>query len=228
MRRKELEFTPANIESLVKRLKHDSPHALLMRIATGELKLDRLGGYSVEKGKFKWIRAQPLLPNAVEKPTTAAQSPEKGDVLLIGEGMQKLEYGLATCCNPIPGDSVFGFVMVSGGIKVHRQNCSNATNLLSKYAYRVMKAQWTSRTAQQFEVTLNFTGIDDVGLVNAVTNVISADMNVNMRAISFNSSDGTFEGRVKVLVTDTSHLKQVQAKLLDVPGVWTVDRADEG
>ena len=228
MRRKELEFTPANIESLVKRLKHDSPHALLMRIATGELKLDRLGGYSVEKGKFKWIRAQTLLPNAVEKPTTAAQSPEKGDVLLIGEGMQKLEYGLATCCNPIPGDSVFGFVMVSGGIKVHRQNCSNATNLLSKYAYRVMKAQWTSRTAQQFEVTLNFTGIDDVGLVNAVTNVISADMNVNMRAISFNSSDGTFEGRVKVLVTDTSHLKQVQAKLLDVPGVWTVDRADEG
>ena len=228
MRRKELEFTPANIESLVKRLKHDSPHALLMRIATGELKLDRLGGYSVEKGKFKWIRAQPLLPNAVEKPTTAARSPEKGDVLLIGEGMQKLEYGLATCCNPIPGDSVFGFVMVSGGIKVHRQNCSNATNLLSKYAYRVMKAQWTSRTAQQFEVTLNFTGIDDVGLVNAVTNVISADMNVNMRAISFNSSDGTFEGRVKVLVTDTSHLKQVQAKLLDVPGVWTVDRADEG
>ena len=183
---------------------------------------------SVEKGKFKWIRAQPLLPNAVEKPTTAAKSPEKGDVLLIGEGMQKLEYGLATCCNPIPGDSVFGFVMVSGGIKVHRQNCSNATNLLSKYAYRVMKAQWTSRTAQQFEVTLNFTGIDDVGLVNAVTNVISADMNVNMRAISFNSSDGTFEGRVKVLVTDTSHLKQVQAKLLDVPGVWTVDRADEG
>ena len=228
MRRKELEFTPTNIESLVKRLKHDSPHALLMRIATGELKLDRLGGYSVEKGKFKWIRAQTLLPNAVEKPTTAAKSPEKGDVLLIGEGMQKLEYGLATCCNPIPGDSVFGFVMVSGGIKVHRQNCSNATNLLSKYAYRVMKAQWTSRTAQQFEVTLNFTGIDDVGLVNAVTNVISADMNVNMRAISFNSSDGTFEGRVKVLVTDTSHLKQVQAKLLDVPGVWTVDRADEG
>ena len=149
-------------------------------------------------------------------------------MLLIGEGLQKIDYSLASCCNPIPGDHVFGFVMVSGGIKVHRQNCPNATNLLSKYAYRAMKAQWTSRTAKQFEVTLNFTGIDDVGLVNAVTKVISDDMHVNMRAISFDSADGTFDGRVKVLVTDTEHLKKLQAKLLDVPGVWTVERVDEG
>ena len=91
-----------------------------------------------------------------------------------------------------------------------------------------MKAQWTSRTAQQFEVSLNFTGIDDVGLVNAITKVISDDMHVNMRAISFDSADGTIDGRVTVLVTDTEHLKQLQAKLLDVPGVCTVERVDEG
>ena len=159
---------------------------------------------------------------------SVAPAPQKSDTLLIGEGLQKIDYSLASCCNPIPGDAVFGFVMVSGGIKIHRNNCSNATNLLSKYAYRAIKAQWASKTAKQFEVSLTFTGIDDVGLVNAVTNVISADMNVNMRAISFDSSDGTFEGRVKVLVTNTEHLKQLQAKLLDVPGVWTVERADEG
>ena len=153
---------------------------------------------------------------------------KKATLLLIGEGLQKIDYSHASCCNPIPGDPVFGFVMVSGGIKVHRQNCSNATNLLSKYAYRVIKAQWSSRSAKQFEVSLNFTGIDDVGLVNAVTGVISDAMNVNMRAISFNSSDGTFEGLVKVLVTNTDHLKQLQAKLLDVPGVWSVERVDEG
>jgi GTP pyrophosphokinase len=229
MRRKELTFSSENIESLIKRLRHDSPHALLLRIATGELDLDRLGGYSVVKGKFSWTRAKKVVaPEILERPAEIADPPEKGDVLLIGEGLQKIDYSHASCCNPIPGDPVFGFVMVSGGIKVHRQNCSNATNLLSKYAYRVIKAQWSSRSAKQFEVSLNFTGIDDVGLVNAVTGVISDAMNVNMRAISFDSSDGTFEGRVKVLVTNTGHLKQLQAKLLDVPGVWSVERVDEG
>ena len=229
MRRKELTFSSENIESLIKRLRHDSPHALLLRIATGELDLDRLGGYSVVKGKFSWTRAKKVAaPEIPERPAEIADPPEKGDVLLIGEGLQKIDYSHASCCNPIPGDPVFGFVMVSGGIKVHRQNCSNATNLLSKYAYRVIKAQWSSRSAKQFEVSLNFTGIDDVGLVNAVTGVISDAMNVNMRAISFDSSDGTFEGRVKVLVTNTDHLKQLQAKLLDVPGVWSVERVDKG
>ena len=229
MRRKELTFSSDNIESLIKRLRHDSPHALLLRIANGELDLDRLGGFSVVKGKFSWKRAKKAaVPEVPESTKDIAHPPEKGDVLLIGEGLQKIDYSHASCCNPIPGDPVFGFVMVSGGIKVHRQNCSNATNLLSKYAYRVIKAQWSSRSAKQFEVSLNFTGIDDVGLVNAVTSVISDAMNVNMRAISFNSSDGTFEGLVKVLVTNTDHLKQLQAKLLDVPGVWSVERVDEG
>ena len=229
MRRKDLEFTDVNIDSLLRRLKHDSPHELYLRIANGDLELDRLGGYTVEKGKFKWESTTAKRPESPEfDRSSIASPPEKGDVLLIGEGLQKIDYSLASCCNPIPGDEVFGFVMVSGGIKVHRQNCPNATNLLSKYAYRAMKAQWTSRTAKQFEVSLNFTGIDDVGLVNAVTKVISDDMNVNMRAISFASADGTFEGRVKVLVTDTGHLKKLQAKLLDVPGVWTVERVDEG
>ncbi len=229
MRRKELTFSSDNIESLIKRLRHDSPHALLLRIANGELDLDRLGGYTVVKGKFSWTRAKKTpAPELADRVKEIADPPEKGDVLLIGEGLQKIDYSHASCCNPIPGDPVFGFVMVSGGIKVHRQNCSNATNLLSKYAYRVIKAQWSSRSAKQFEVSLNFTGIDDVGLVNAVTGVISDAMNVNMRAISFNSSDGTFEGLVKVLVTNTDHLKELQAKLLDVPGVWSVERVDEG
>ena len=226
MRRKEITFNDANIDSMMRRLKDDSPHALFLRIATGDLDLDRLGGYAVEKNKLVWVRTPVSATLAPKAPV--AQPPSKNDVLLIGEGLQKIDYSLASCCNPIPGDEVFGFVMVSGGIKVHRQNCPNATNLLSKYAYRAMKAQWTSRTAKQFEVTLNFTGIDDVGLVNAVTKVISDDMHVNTRAISFDSADGTFDGRVKVLVTDTEHLKKLQAKLLDVPGVWTVERMDEG
>ena len=96
------------------------------------------------------------------------------------------------------GDDVFGFITVSGGIKIHRRNCPNATNLLSRYAYRVMKADWASKAAAQFEVGIGFSGIDDVGLVNAVTSVISADMRVDMRAISFETRDGIFEGQVVV------------------------------
>lgn len=227
MRRHSIDFISANIEALTRRLKQDSPHELYYRVATSRLYLDELPEFEVDKGRIVWVRLPPATGTEAVAPSTEraiAPSPEKGDTLLIGEGMQRLDYSLATCCNPIPGDEVFGFVTVSGGIKVHRRNCPNATNLLSKYAYRVMKAQWASKAAAQFEVSLAFTGIDDVGLVNAVTKVISDDMHVNMRAISFESKDGTFEGRVKVLVDDTRHLGQLQTKLLNVQGVWTVDR----
>ena len=225
LKREGLDFVNANVESLLRRLKLDSPHELYYRIATGRTDLDSLTGFKSNKGRFEWIRTTeqaeaPLRPGV-------APPPAKGDELLIGEGMQRVDYTLAACCNPIPGDEVFGFVTVSGGIKVHRRNCPNATNLLSKYAYRVMKARWASKAAVQFEVTLVFNGIDDVGLVNAVTKVISDDMHVNMRAISFESKDGTFEGRVKVLVHDTEHLEQLRAKLLNVNGVWSVERGDE-
>ena len=152
---------------------------------------------------------------------------EAGDVLLIGDSKQTLDYGLAACCNPIPGDDVFGFITVSGGIKIHRRSCPNATNLLSRYAYRVMKADWASKAAAQFEVSMGFTGIDDVGLVHAVTNVISADMRVDMRAVSFESRDGIFEGKVKVVVSDTDHLHALITKLEAVPGVHTVVRLQE-
>lgn len=224
LKREGLDFVNANVESLLRKLKLDSPHELYYRIASGRTILEKLDGFRSVKGRFEWNR-----PEEQQLPplTPIAPPPSKGDELLIGEGMQRVDYTFAGCCNPIPGDEVFGFVTVSGGIKVHRQNCSNATNLLSKYAYRVMKARWASKAAVQFEVTLVFNGIDDVGLVNAVTKVISDDMHVNMRAISFESKDGTFEGRVKVLVHDTDHLQQLRKELLEVNGVWSVERGDE-
>ena len=222
LRKEGLDFVNANVESLLRKLKLDSPHELYYRIATDRTDLRAIDGFSVKQGRFEW--SKPAEPRDVP---SVAPPPAKGDELLIGEGMQRVDYTLAACCNPIPGDEVFGFVTVSGGIKVHRRNCPNATNLLSKYAYRTMKARWASKAAVQFEVTLIFNGIDDVGLVNAVTKVISDDMHVNMRAISFESRDGTFEGRVKVLVHDTEHLEQLRQKLLNVNGVWSVDRADK-
>jgi GTP pyrophosphokinase len=226
MRREGIDFIAANIEQLTKRLKQDSPHELYYRVATDRIDLDRLPSFRADKGRIEWERTE--LPAPAPEPAPApAALPGKGDTLLIGEGLQQLDYSLATCCNPIPGDEVFGFVTVTGGIKIHRRSCPNATNMMSKYAYRVMKAQWASKAATQFEVTLAFTGFDDVGLVSAITHVISEDMRVNMRAISFESKDGTFFGRAVVLVHDTVHLAELQEKLRSVPGVLTVDRAVE-
>ena len=146
--------------------------------------------------------------------------------MFIGDEQQKVDYNLAVCCNPIPGDEVFGFITVSEGIKIHRTNCPNAQELLSKYAYRVMKARWRNAETVQFEVGLKFSGIDDVGIVQNITNIISTDMNVNMRAISFEANHGIFQGKVIVLVHDTKHLSALTEKLKAIDGVLTVDRIE--
>jgi GTP pyrophosphokinase len=224
---------PENVSGMLRKFKVDSPHELHHRIATGRIDLDRVGGYTLKSNRLEWDRGPEPLPSKktratdLEAASISSMKKEAGDVLLIGDAKQTLDYGLAACCNPIPGDDVFGFITVSGGIKIHRRSCPNATNLLSRYAYRVMKADWASKAAAQFEVSMGFTGIDDVGLVHAVTNVISADMRVDMRAVSFESRDGIFEGKVRVVVSDTDHLHALITKLEAVPGVHTVERLQE-
>ena len=200
---------------------------MFFRIALGSLDLEKLKGYKIKQGKIVWAKGT---EPRTSKRTIIAKNivpNTKHDTLLIGENMQTLDYTLAKCCSPIAGDDVFGFITVSGGIKVHRQNCPNSTNMLSKYAYRMMKARWSSMAATQFEVKIAFTGIDEVGLVNQLTSVISDNMKVNMKAISMESRDGIFEGSIKALVTNTSHLKDLMTKLKNVSGVHTVERVDE-
>ena len=216
-----------NIESLFRKQKFDSAQEMYFRISIGTLDLDKLKGYKIKQGKFAWAKGPE--PNTSKKTVVSEKfvPNAKEDTLLIGESLQKLDYTLANCCNPIAGDNVFGFITVSGGIKVHRKNCPNATNMLSRYAYRMMKARWSSMAATQFEVKIAFTGIDNVGLVNQLTTVISDNMKVNMKSISMESRDGIFEGSIKALVTNTSHLKDLITKLKNVSGVHTVERVDE-
>jgi guanosine-3',5'-bis(diphosphate) 3'-pyrophosphohydrolase len=220
-------FIESNILSLYRKLKYDSAQEMYFLISNGTLELDSITGYELKQGKILWEKgphpdtskrtevSEKYIPNAKE------------DTLLIGESMQKLDYTLSKCCNPIAGDDVFGFITVIGGIRVHRRNCPNATNMLSKYAYRMMKARWTSKAQTQFKVKLQITGIDDVGLVNQLTEVISADMQVNMIAISMESKDGIFEGNITALVMNTTHLRDIIEKLKNVNGVHTVERVDE-
>ena len=223
MKKVQIHTTTENTESLYRKLKLTSAQELYHEVAVGYVKLDELK-FKVKQGKFVWPKGPKPGTSPKKALATKFVKPQKEDTLLIGENLQKIDYTLAGCCNPIPGDDVFGFITVSGGIKIHRENCSNATNMLSKYAYRMMKARWSSKAAQQFEVKLQFTGIDDLGLVNQITQIISEDMEVNMRAISMETHDGIFRGFVSVLIMNKSHLEDLITKLKNVSGVHSVER----
>ncbi|MBM55774.1 MAG: RelA/SpoT family protein [Euryarchaeota archaeon] len=224
MKKVGIHSTLYNLESLYRRLKLASAQDLYHEVATGLIKLEEITKFSVKQGKIVWPKGPKPGTSSKTAVTEKYIKPQKEDTLLIGENLQKIDYNLAQCCNPIPGDDVFGFITVSGGIKIQRQNCSNATNMLSKYAYRMMKARWSSKAEQQFEVKLSFTGIDDLGLVNQITQIISEDMEVNMRAIKMETHDGIFRGYVSVLIMNKNHLEDLITKLKNVSGVHTVER----
>jgi guanosine-3',5'-bis(diphosphate) 3'-pyrophosphohydrolase len=222
-----IDFTVSNINELANYFKLQSSQELFYRVAVGNINLKHLKDFRQEQGKIvhksgsikKTDTAQSL-----EQMVTAARG--KSDMLVIGENLQKIDYKLSPCCTPIPGDDVFGFITINEGIKIHRVNCPNAIQLLSNYAYRVVKAKWTSQELISFLSGLKITGIDEVGLVNNITKIISNELNVNMRSISFDTNDGTFEGTVMVFVHDTNHLTELMKKLKKVNGVLSVSRID--
>ncbi len=148
------------------------------------------------------------------------------DTLLIGEDMDKVDYTLAKCCNPISGDEVFGFVTINEGIKIHRNACPNATELLSRHGDRVIKAQWASRIAMSFIVDLVIRGIDRVGLINDVTRLISSELKVNITGLTIGVNEGLFEGKLSLMIQDTQHLDELVHELENVPGVIEVSREE--
>lgn len=148
------------------------------------------------------------------------------DILLIGEDMDVVDYKLAKCCTPIPGDDVFGFVTVNEGIKIHRTNCKNAPELLSHHGNRVVKAKWTSQHEVAFLTGLKILGTDRVGLINDVTKIISEELKVNMSSMSIHTDSGIFEGEIMLYVNDTRHLEQLIERLRGVEGVEKVNRFD--
>lgn len=146
------------------------------------------------------------------------------DMLVFGKQQDKLDYKLASCCNPIPGDNVFGFVTISDGLKVHKKDCPNAISLQSNYAYRIMPAKWIDSTQQEFKAILNITGMDTMGLTNELTKVISNNMSVNIQSISLNGDAGLFKGKITVIVQNNSILKKLIENIQKIDGVDTVSR----
>jgi GTP pyrophosphokinase len=195
--------------------------------------------YNVAQGKIdvkqlkEFVASEKVVENKPEKVDNGYNEQlikkvkgSDNDTLLIGEDLQKLDYKLSSCCNPIPGDDVFGFVTVGDGIKIHRTNCPNAAKLMSNYGYRIVKARWNSQKELAFLTGLHIKGIDDVGLINKITTVISSDFKVNMRSITVDTDDGIFEGSIMVYVNNTKHLDNLINKLKEVVGVTSVTRFD--
>mgnify|MGYP001170301794 FL=1 len=153
---------------------------------------------------------------------------KKGDdSILIGDGADpNLDYKLAPCCNPLPGDSVFGFITISDGIKIHRNNCPNAKELRSNYNYRILTAKWKIKLGDAFITGLEFTGIDIVGVVKELTTIISEDEKINMKSLNFNTNDGVFEGEIMLYVYDKSHLEKLIKKLRNINGIEKVVRIE--
>ncbi len=222
-----LDFTTHNINQLVTHFKLPTSQELFYRVALGNIDVKHLKDFHQDNGKITHKSAgqkKADAPPTLEQMVTAARG--KTDLLVIGENLQKIDYKLSPCCNPIPGDDVFGFITINEGIKIHRVNCPNAIQLLSNYAYRVVKAKWTSQELISFLAGIKITGIDEVGIVNNITKIISNELNVNMRSLNFDTNDGTFDGTVMVFVQDTNHLTELMKKLKKVNGVLTVTRMD--
>ncbi len=146
------------------------------------------------------------------------------DVLTIDQNLKGIDYQLAPCCNPIYGDKIFGFVTISGGIKIHRVDCPNAPEMRRRFGYRIVRARWSGKGTSQYAITLRVIGNDDIGIVSNITNIISKEEHIVMRSININSNDGLFSGNLVVKLEDTSRLQSLIKKIKTVKGVINVER----
>ncbi|MEO5644023.1 MAG: bifunctional (p)ppGpp synthetase/guanosine-3',5'-bis(diphosphate) 3'-pyrophosphohydrolase [Bacteroidia bacterium] len=217
-----IDFTVKNINDLHVFLRLPSPQELFYRVAKGVITLKHIKVWIKEKDKpVKPQKNEPTLEQVI-KETRGKKAGD--DALVIGDNLTKIEYKLSPCCNPIPGDDVFGFITIGEGIKIHRVNCPNALSMMSNYAYRIVKARWTGQEQISFLAGIKVSGIDEVGLVNNVTKIISNELNVNMRSLNFDTHDGIFDGMIMLFVHDAQHLTELMKKLKKVNGVLSVAR----
>lgn len=219
-----VEFTNDNLNELLAYYKIPNTLELYYRIAKGIIDVQDLKEFAHEKGTIKVKVPHRIENNSLEEIVRNVRG--SSDLLVIGENLEKIDYKLSPCCNPIPGDDVFGFITINEGIKIHRVNCPNAIQLMSNYAYRIVKAKWTNQKQIAFLAGIKMTGIDEVGLVNRISKVISSDLKVNMRSISIDSNDGIFDGTIMLFVNDTHHLDKLIQKLKEINGILTVSRID--
>ena len=214
-----------SVNELVSYFKLSTSLDLFYRVGIGTIDNTKLKAFASSRSNA----FVSYLKNKIYKPTTPKdihkeEITSKYDMLVFGKEEEKLNYTLANCCNPIPGDKVFGFVTINDGIKVHKKNCPNALSLQSNYAYRIMPAKWIDSSQQVYTSQITLSGIDNLGLVNEITKLISENMHVNMKSISFSSDDGVFTGKINVEVKNQTMLKNLIDKLKKINGIDKVTR----
>ncbi len=218
-----IELTEANLNDLVNFFKEKTSQSVFYKVGIGAIDSQQLKDFANFKNSnsffnfFKRTYKKSIKSNENEPVSNL-------DLIVFGKSEDKLDYKLASCCNPIPGDDVFGFVTINEGIKVHKTDCPNAISLQSNYAYRILLAKWIDSSIQDFYVTLLITGIDGIGLTNKITRVISNEMTVNMKSISLNSEAGVFKGEITVIINNNNTLKKLIDNIKSIDGVEKVTR----
>jgi len=223
-----MEPTQGVLESMREFFSAPSNVDLYYRVGNGIITTADIRRFKDYKPSAKNRPSVPAAESRLAEPDVDRVRDRYGDILLVGEDMDVVDYRLAKCCTPIPGDDVFGFVTVNEGIKIHRTNCPNAPELLSQHGNRVVKARWTSQHEVAFLTGLKIRGTDRVGLINDVSKVISEELKVNMSSMSMHTDAGIFEGEIMLYVNDTRHLEELIDKLMNVEGVVKVSRFDSG
>jgi GTP pyrophosphokinase len=194
-------------------------------IAVKHTELKELKEFSVSGDKIEAPKPQKIITEI--KHEEFRPSPKKDSELIIfGESGDKIKYSLAKCCNPIPGDDVFGFVSTGKGLIIHRTNCPNAARLMANYAPRIVKTKWAKNKEISFLTGLRIIGMDDVGVINKITNVISGELRINIAALTIESGEGVFEGTIKVFVHDKEELEELVNRLKQLNGIHEVQRFD--
>ncbi len=218
-------MSQGNLDEIAEYYKLNSHLDLLYDIAIKKIDLKELTDFQVFADKL----SQPKIPKqpAEEKHEHVSKNDKKDNELIIfGESSDKIMYSLANCCKPIPGDDVFGFVTQGEGLKIHRTNCPNAARLLSNYGHRVVKTKWVKNKEISFLTGIKIIGLDDVGVINKITNLISGTLKININALTIEAKEGLFEGNVRVYVHDKDELDDLVINLKALPGIESVERYD--
>jgi GTP pyrophosphokinase len=212
-----------NLNELIQFYKKSSLLDLYYAIAVGSIDLNDLKKFGVYADKLQ----QPASKGKVQEEDVLKQKPGKGGELIIfGERSDKILYKLAQCCQPIPGDDVFGFITSGEGLKIHRTDCPNAAQLLANYGHRVVKTKWAKNKEISFLTGVRIVGLDDVGVIQKLTNVISGELKLNMRSLSLDSKDGIFEGTIMVFVHDREELNNFVNRLSALEGINKIERIE--
>ncbi len=218
-------YNQHNIDILTTYYKLNSSFDLFYQVAVKNIDLKELKEFHLLGDRLD--PPKPLKPvTEVKIDLNSSVGKKDAELIIFGESSDRIVYTLANCCKPIPGDDVFGFVSTGKGLTIHRTTCPNATKLLSNYGHRVVKTKWAKNKEISFLTGVRIVGIDDVGVVNKITNLISGELKLNINAITIEAKEGLFEGNIKIYVHDKEELDELVHRLKQLSGIQTVDRFD--